>query len=295
MANIEFGLIVRPTVQDLPADSLMEYNWNAIQAVAGSFTTLWVEDHLQWDAAPTLECITTLSYLAGAFPDFQVGTVVLSQSYRNPALVAKMAANLQLLTGGRFILGIGTGWKEDEYHAYGYPFPDPRTRLEQLEEAVLIIRSMWSTYPATFIGRHYRIEEAYCKPAPAFSIPLLIGGGGEHYTLKLVARYADWWNYNSCTVEEYARKVAILKKHCAAIGRDPAGIRLTYLATVSVAEHPSQVVRHPLKHYIAGNAKEVITELRQFCEIGVTHFMVKFPSIVDVRNFVENVVPYVPS
>jgi hypothetical protein len=89
-----------------------------------------------------------------------------------------------------------------------------------------------------------------------------------------VARFADWWNYNSCTVSEYAHKVAILHKHCAALGRDPTEIRLTYLATVSVAKDQSQVVRHPQKHYIAGNAIEVVKELRQFCELGVTHFMV---------------------
>jgi|SRR5947207_450998 len=292
MANAEFGLIVRPTSQDLPVNTLLEYNWNAIQTVSTSFTTLWVEDHLQWSEAPTLECITTLSYLAGAFPAFQLGTAVLSQAYRNPALIAKMAANLQFLTGGRLILGIGTGWKEDEYHAYGYPFPDPKTRVEQLEETIFLIRSMWTSSPAYFRGHHYHIEGAYCEPRPAFPIPLLIGGGGELRTLKLVARYADWWNYNSCTVEEYARKVAILKKYCAAIGRDPAEIRLTYLATVSVAEDPSQVLRHPEKHYVAGNATEVIKELQQFCEVGVTHFMVKFLNLAQLRHFVQDIVPH---
>lgn len=292
MDNVEFGLIIRPTTQPLQVNTLLEYNWSAIHAVAANFTTLWVEDHLQWSENPTLECITTVSYLAGAFPTFRLGTVVLSQSYRNPALIAKMAANLQFLSGGRFILGIGTGWKADEYQAYGYPFPNAKTRLEQLEEAILIIRSMWDTHPATFIGQHYRIEKAYCEPRPTVSIPLLIGGGGERHTLKLVARYADWWNYNSCTIEEYARKVAILKKYCSAIGRDIAEIRLTYLATVSVAEDPSQVIRHPEKHYIAGNAAEVIRELRQFCEVGVTHFMVKFPSLSDLKNFVRDVVPF---
>jgi alkanesulfonate monooxygenase SsuD/methylene tetrahydromethanopterin reductase-like flavin-dependent oxidoreductase (luciferase family) len=292
MVNIEFGLIVRPTTGSSQVNTLLEYNWNAIQAVSASFTTLWVEDHLQWGEDPTLECITTLGYLAGAFPTFKVGTIVLSQSYRNPALIAKMAANLQFLSGGRFILGIGTGWKADEYHAYGYPFPNPKIRVEQLEEVIHINQSMWSSSHATFIGRHYSIKDAYCEPRPTVAIPLLIGGGGEQRTLKLVARYADWWNYNSCTVEEYARKVTILKKYCSVIGRDLADIRLTYLATVSVAEDPSQVVRHPEKHYIAGNATEVIRELRQFCDVGVTHFMVKFPDLANLRNFVQDVVPH---
>ncbi len=292
MANVDFGLIVRPTTQEQPASTLLDYNWNAIGSLSSSFSTLWVEDHLQWDKSPTLECLTTLSYLAGAFPTFRVGTVVLSQAYRNPALVAKMVANLQFITGGRVIFGIGTGWKEDEYQAYGYSFPDSKTRVEQLEEAILIIRSMWTSQLANFVGQHYRTEGAYCEPRPVFPIPLLIGGGGEQRILKLVARYADWWNYNSCTAEEYARKLAILKKYCATLGRDPTEIRLTYLATVSVAEDPSQVVRHPQKHFIAGNAKEVVDELRHFCELGVTHFMVKFPDLANLRHFVEDVAPY---
>jgi alkanesulfonate monooxygenase SsuD/methylene tetrahydromethanopterin reductase-like flavin-dependent oxidoreductase (luciferase family) len=275
-----------------PANELLNYNRRCIQALSSGFTTLWVEDHLQWGKDPALECLTTLSFLAGEFSNFRLGTVVLSQSYRNPALVAKMLANLYFLSGGRLILGIGAGWKDDEYHAYGYPFPDAMTRLEQLEEAIIIIRSMWISRPTTFTGKHFRIQNAYCEPQPYPPIPLLIGGGGEQRTLNLVARYADWWNFNSCTVEEYAHKLAILRKHCERVGRDPAEIRLTYLATVSVAEDPSQVVRHPQKHFIAGNSKEVVQELKQFCALGVTHFMVKFPDFTNLRSFVENVVPH---
>ena len=91
---------------------------------------------------------------------FRVGALVLRQSYRNPALTAKMAANLQLLFEGRFVLGLGAGWKEDEYHAYGYPFPDTKTRLEELEEAAIIVKAMWSARPATFTGKHYNIRDA---------------------------------------------------------------------------------------------------------------------------------------
>jgi len=292
MRNVDFGLIIRPTMQEQAAGTLLDYNWSAIRSLSTHFSTLWVEDHLQWDNAATLECLTTLSYLAGAFPTFRIGTVVLSQAYRNPALVAKMAATLQFLTGGRLIVGVGAGWKEDEYDAYGYQFPDPKTRVEQLEEAIFIMQSMWTSQPASFIGRHYRIEEAYCEPRPPIPIPLLIGGGGERRTLKLVARYADWWNYNSCTVEEYAHKLAILQKHCASLGRDPAEIRLTYLATVSVAEDSSKALRHPQKHFIAGNATEVIRELQRFCGLGVTHFMVKFPDLTNLKYFVQAVVPH---
>lgn len=294
MRDIDFGLIIRPSSFGLSISpsELPEYNRRFIRALSSSFTYIWMEDHLQWGSDDTLEIFTTLGLLAGEFPKFKVGSLVLCQSYRNPALVAKMAANLQFLTSGRLVLGIGAGWKEDEYQAYGYPFPDAKTRVEQLEEAILIVRSMWTSELADFTGRHYHIANAHCEPRPFIPIPLLIGGGGEQFTLKLAARYADWWNYNSCTVEEYARKVAILKRYCAALGRDPTEIRLTYLATVSVAEAPSQVVRHPQKHYIAGNAIEVVKELKEFCKLGVTHFMVKFPDIANLTYFVEEVVPH---
>src|SRR5258708_1146809 len=188
---------------------------------------LRLEGQLEFGETVKQESMTTLRYFAGEFPRFDVGSRVLCQSYGNSALTAKMAANLQLLSGGRFILGLGAGWKEDEYHAYGYPFPDTKTRLEQLEEAAIIVKAMWSSRPATFVGKHHSIHDAYCEPRPDPPIPLLIGGGGEEKTLAIVARRADWWNFNSCTVEEYAHKVAMLKSHCARLGRDPAEIKLT--------------------------------------------------------------------
>ena len=222
----------------------------------------------------------------------RVGALVLCQSYRNPALVAKMAANLQVASGGRFVLGLGAGWKEDEYEAYGYAFPDTRTRLEQLEEAAIIMKAMWSSTPATFVGRHYSVHDAYCVPRPEPAIPLLIGGGGEERTLAVVARRADWWNFNSCTVEEYAHKVAVLKRHCEQVGRNPAEIKLTYLSTASVSEKPDEVVRSPQKHFVAGSSAEVIAELERFCEVGVTHFMFRFLDPESLERFVGTVVPH---
>src|SRR6059058_2254677 len=211
MATIEFGLMLQPFATNFPGSDLFEYNRRLIKLLSQGFTTLWAEDHLQSGETAILESVTTLSYFAGEFPQFRVGTLVLCQSYRNPALLAKMAANLQLISGGRLILGLGAGWKEDEYRAYGYPFPDARTRTEELEEAIIIIKSMWTSQPATFVGKHYQIHDAYCEPPPSPIIPLLIGGGGEQRTLGIVARYADWYNFNSCTVEEYAHKVSVLK------------------------------------------------------------------------------------
>jgi alkanesulfonate monooxygenase SsuD/methylene tetrahydromethanopterin reductase-like flavin-dependent oxidoreductase (luciferase family) len=292
LATIDFGLMLRQNDPGHSLQELLAYDRQCIEALKAGFSTLWLEDHLQVGDTDALECLTTLSYLAAQYPQFKIGSLVLSQSYRNPALLAKMAANLQLLTGGRVILGLGAGWKEDEYRAYGYSFPPIKTRMEELEECIQILRALWSTQqPATFKGQYYQIVNAYCAPQPSPAIPLLIGGGGERRTLSIVARYADWWNFNSCPVEEYAHKLAILKQHCERIGRDPSEIKLTYLSTLSVSEDPTRVQRHPSKHYIAGSVEEVTRELWRFVEIGVTHFMFRIPNVETLEHFVEHVMP----
>ncbi|MDQ2885947.1 MAG: LLM class flavin-dependent oxidoreductase [Chloroflexota bacterium] len=292
MATLDFGLMLRHNDPSFSIAELIVYNRSCIEMLSSGFTTLWLEDHMQGGSTDALEALTTLSYLSAAYPRFNIGNLVLSQSYRNPALLAKMLANLHALTGGRAILGIGAGWKEEEYRAYGYPFPPVKTRMEQLEEAVQIIRAMWSAQPATFEGRHYSIHNAYCAPQPSPAIPILIGGGGEQRTLAIVARYADWWNFNSVPVEEYARKLAILKQHCERIGRDPSEIKLTYLCTLSISEDSTQVKRDPTKHFIAGNAAEVTRELERFSEVGVTHCMFRIPDLETLHNFVNNVAPH---
>ncbi|GAC1366157.1 MAG: LLM class F420-dependent oxidoreductase [Ktedonobacteraceae bacterium] len=291
MGTVEFGLMLRQNDPHHPLHELIAYNRRCIEALTAGFTTLWLEDHLQVGKIDELECLTTLSYLAALYPQFKIGTLVLAQSYRNPALLAKMAANLQALSGGRLILGLGAGWKEDEYLAYGYPFPDIKTRMEELEDAIHVLRTMWTQQPATFEGRHYQVRAAYSAPQPEPAIPLLIGGGGEQRTLAIVARHADWWNFNSCTVEEYDRKLSILKQHCQRAGRDIAEIKLTYLATLSVAEDPAQVKRDPKKHFIAGSAAEVTRELEQFQALGVRHFMFRIPDLATLKHFVAHVVP----
>src|SRR5258708_8064621 len=151
MGRLEFGLMLRQNDPSLSMTELVEYNRRCIQKLSIGFTTLWLEDHLQWGTTDTLENFTTLCYLAAEYPQFNIGPLVLCQSYRNPALLAKMAANLQILSGGRVVIGLGAGWKEDEYVAYGYPFPPIKIRMEQLEEAVQILRAMLTTPPATFI------------------------------------------------------------------------------------------------------------------------------------------------
>ncbi len=301
--DITFGWVIYPVPRGqseaemaTPTTSgraLMEANERYIEALRPHFNTIWVEDHFQWDNKPVLEAVTTLTYLSGRHEGFRWGHIVLGQSYRNPALTAKMAANLQLMTGGNFILGIGAGWKEDEYRAYGYPYPSAGERIDQLEDAAQIIRALWTQSPATFHGKHYSIENAECQPQPDPPIPLLIAGGGEKKTLRVVAKYADWWNFNFSTPEEYAQKQRVLEGHCREIGRDPGEIVQTYYGVMQFVDDPASIDRRDF-HLVAGTPDMVTRELEQFIKLGVKHFqfrIVDFPRMDGLQTFIEKVLP----
>lgn len=303
--GVTFGYVI-PTVprgfsDEVMADpseatrALVAAIGRAIEVVRGHFGTVWVEDHFQWGVnRPVLEAMSTLFYLAGQHEDTRYGTIVLGQSYRNPALLAKMGAILQALTRGKFILGIGAGWKEDEYRAYGYPYPSDGERIEQLEEAVQVIRAMWSRSPASFEGKHYRIDNAECQPLPNPPIPILIGGGGEKKTLRVVAKYADWWTAPVQSLEEYAHKRQVLAEHCRAVGRDPSEITHTFCARVSIVEHVGDAYKGPGRYVIGGTPDIVTRELEQLIAWGVKHFQLSFfgfPHTEDIELFINRVIP----
>jgi hypothetical protein len=189
-----------------------------VPRLAGYFRGLWMTDHFFWEEAPTYEAWTVLSVLADRYPTFEIGPIVLGQGYRNPALMAKMAATLQALSGGRFVMGIGAGWKEDEYHAYGYPYPRPGIRVSQLEDTLEIFKRLW-TQPGkvSYQGKHYHIKDAYCEPKPDPVPPLLVGGGGDRTTL-LAARFADWWNIPDAGWPKYSDRLRVVREHCVTIG-----------------------------------------------------------------------------
>jgi len=303
-SDITFGWTIEPVPKgfsdEVMADpnrageALADANERFIEIARPHFDTVWVEDHFQWGKRATLEAMTTLSYLAGKFDDMRFGHIVLGQSYRNPAYTAKMAANLHLLTKGKFILGIGAGWKEDEYRAYGYPYPPAGERIAQLDEAAQIIKLMWSESPATFHGKYYHIEDAECLPQPDPAIPLLIAGGGEKKTLQVVAKHADWWNHNTCTSEEFAHKQRVLEGHCRDVGRDPAEILHTHFAYVSLVDDPSKVARREGIYVVGGTADMVTRELEEFVRLGVKHFQIRlldFPKTDGIESFINKVIP----
>ncbi len=306
---VRFGL----RVPDFPVDgtrgtAFIQQITDTLAAGRGAFASAWVADHFvpwaefQDSLTDVHECWSTVCYLAGMFPEYMLGSIVLSQSYRSPALLAKMSATLQTLSGGRLILGIGAGWKEDEYLAYGYPFPDTPARLKQLEEAVQIIRRMWMEPRATFHGHHYHIDGAICEPKPDPIPPILIGGGGKKVLLRLVAQYADWWNFPGGTLENYGDLLATLRAHCDKVGRDYASITKTWMtecvaiaATTAEAERLAQASPFFGRgEAIMGTPDEVAAQLRRFVDVGVAHFMLRFadfPRTDGVRLFAQEVIP----
>src|SRR6266568_8298527 len=189
------------------------------------FEAIWLVDHFHTVPYPsqevTFECWMSLAALARDTNRVRVGQIVTCNSYRNPALVAKMASTLDVLSHGRLTFGIGAGWYEPDYRAYGYAFPDGPERLRQLQEAVQVILAMWTQQEATFEGKYYQIRGAINQPKGVQKphIPLLIAGSGEQVTLRLVAQYADACNVGG-DPDTVARKFAVLKKHCESVGRD---------------------------------------------------------------------------
>ncbi len=292
---MEYGWVIQPSARDQDAAaSLLANNHKFLTATRNYFQTAWVEDHFQWDDHPTLECWTTLAYYAAEYPEFTWGPIVLGQAYRNPALVAKMAATLQFLTAGRTVLGLGAGWKEDEHLAYGWGIAPPRERVEQFAEAIQIIRAMWTQSPATLRGKYYSIDKAYCEPRPTPPIPLMLGTSGERVGLRLVAQYADWWNGAFSTVQEYKHKLDVLGQHCAAIQRDPATIKKTCFQFVSLSEVPERLDHREGMHIIAGSPDEVTRELEQFRNLGVELLMLRFldfPQTEGLDLFLQKVQP----
>ncbi len=199
---------------------LVDKTFPYLDQVADAFDSLWFPDHVQYGSHDVAEGWSLLAYALARYPDKICGHAVLCNSFRNPAHLAKMAATMQHLSGGRVVVGIGAGWNEEEYRSYGWEFPSPKTRIAQLAESIQIMRALWTDTPVTFHGEHYQITEAYCEPKPQPVPPVMVGGAGEKFTLRVVAEHADWWNYIYGGREEYARKQAILQEHCRAVGRD---------------------------------------------------------------------------
>jgi len=253
-----------------------------LPTVVEHFDSLWIADHFYgFDERtdPFLEAWTTLTWLAGKFDDIELCHHVLGHGYRPPALTAKMAATLQVLSGNRFILGIGAGWRGDEYEAYGYDFPKPSVRFGQLEELIQICRLMWTEDHPSFQGQHFTINDASAPPRPTKVPPICIGASGEKIGLPLVGRQADMWNGQMLDIEEWLRKRDIVHASAEAAGRDPADIVLSTTIERGLPESDE-------------DSEKWVSSLAKRAGLGLGHFVLDFGhprSTEPIERFAEQV------
>ncbi len=266
--ELKFGWL-SPVIGNAGSDhqSIVIYQEEHIlPTVVEYFDSLWIADHFYgFDARtdPFLEAWTTLTWLAARFPDVMLCHHVLGHGYRPPALTAKMAATLQTLSGGRFILGIGAGWRGGEYEAYGYDFPKPSVRFAELEEMLEICRLMWTEDHPTFQGEYFSIDDAAAPPLPDIVPPICIGASGEKIGLPLVGRQADMWNCSARNVDDWNRKLGIVQDSAAAARRDPHDIEL---CTTLEAPLPTT----------DAESEELATKVRDLVDLGLSYFTMDF-------------------
>lgn len=277
-----------------------------LDETVGPYESIWMPDHVMYANRNVAEGWSLLVYALARYEDKVVGHQVLCNSFRNPAHLAKMTATCQALSGGRVVLGIGAGWNEEEYDAYGWPFPRARVRIEQLAESIQICRAMWTDTPVHFEGKHYTIEGAYCEPKPEPVPPVMVGGSGEKYLLRVVAQHADWWNYIYTTPEEYAHKQTVLKEHCRVVGREYEEIEQMVAAQFVIAETEAEVkkmverddVRPVATNGFAGTPEQATEMLLKAVEMGASRISVGFadsPRTDGTLLFNEQVLPHLTS
>jgi F420-dependent oxidoreductase-like protein len=266
------------------------------------YHSLWLFDHFYHfpfiGNRSILEPWTLMSVLAGATTTIRFGTLVLCNGYRPPALLAKMAATLDTLSGGRLEFGYGAGWHQEEFGGYGYDFPPVPTRIRQMEEGLTVIKKLWTEEHATFSGKHYCVTAAVCEPKPVQRPhpPITIGGGGERLLLRAVARHADIWNYFPAPLPEFEHKTRVLDDHCRAIGRDPQTLERSLMTPTITAEWEKEV-RDRLDaakgrgymwtfsgNYVQGTPDIVVPRFRDYIRRGVSFFIIQLPDSRDLKQ-----------
>jgi F420-dependent oxidoreductase-like protein len=242
---------------------------------------LWIGDHFMPNQPDTSgywqESWTALAGIAASVPRIRLGTLVTGNTYRNPCILAKEVAQVDVISGGRVTLGIGAGWQENEHVAYGVTYPPVGERLKRLEESVQILRSLFDTARASFDGAYYQVKDAPLSPRPVQErLPILIGGGGEKVTLRLVAQYADQWNVTG-PAEVVAHKSGVLREHCERAARDPATIHRTGAMLVNVEDsRTGGGLGHGPNWVNISRAADLVDALTPFAEAGVNEMIIHF-------------------
>src|SRR3954454_13929124 len=288
---------------DVAPDALFErISEIALTAEASGFSSLSYMDHLH-QIGPVgppenymLEGYSMLAATAARTSKINLGLLVGGVTYRNPALVAKLATTLDIISSGRAVLGIGAAWFEEEHRAYGFEYPSLKERFERLEEALQIFRLMFREDVATFEGKHYRVDGAFNNPKPIRGdIPILIGGSGERKTLRFVAKYGDGCNLFG-DVERVKHLLGVLEGHCEDVGRDPAEITKTRMGTMFIAHRHEDAVAK-LEAVVArandpdraratafvGEPDEVASQVQEYLDAGLDGITFSMPDVHDTE------------
>jgi F420-dependent oxidoreductase-like protein len=270
------------------------------------YHSIWLVDHF-WNRgvpeADVLECTATMSALAAGTQRLRIGSLVLCHSFRNPAMTAKVFATIDHISNGRLEIGLGAGWMDEEYRAYGYDFPSTGTRLRQLEEGVQILKLMFTEKKASFQGRYYTVADAFNNPKPMQKPhpPITIGGSGEKTMLKIVAKYADRWNCPA-GYRSFEHKLDVLKQHCQAVGRDFNSINISEQLLVCIGATDAEVEdkwkisqRLPFwRTAIKGTPTQIVEQLRERVRKGISFFTVIFGDLnspQSIELFAREVMP----
>jgi F420-dependent oxidoreductase-like protein len=330
---VKFGVLV-PQGWHIDLESIVDPEDKAeamirvgVEAEKLGYDSIWLYDHFHTVPYATLEtnfeCWMSTAALARETSRVRIGQLVTCNSYRNPALLAKMASTVDVLSHGRLDFGIGAGWYEEEYLAYGYPYPDGPERLRMLGEALQIFHAMWTEPYATFEGKYYQVRGAINEPKGVQKphIPIWVGGGGEKVTLKLVAKYADACNIGGINPDVYRHKFDVVRQHCEDVGRDYNSIIksaevFTHLvlpgqtaeqATAKQRRDSGKLVGHEmsLQEFRQGNIRgypqgfigstqEAIETFSRLIEAGVDYFIVYLNDVAHLDTlhaFAEEVIP----
>ena len=297
MTKIKFGIQIEPQ---------FGYDFETVRKIVlmaeqQGFYSIWSSDHFfLHENATEINCLEAWSMLAAISSittKIRMGTLVTGNSYRNPALLAKIASTVDHISKGRLEFGIGAGWKKIEYDAYGYYYPPVKERMEALEEALQIIKLLWTEPKATFEGKHYTIKEAISFPKPVqFLPPIFIGGTSKKYILKMVAKYGDYCNFGwFVPPDEIPDLLNVLKDHCQKIGRDYESVGKSFFAYVILGENETEldelVEKLAKKRNLTpedykkrlgngvffGTPEQVKERFDRLIDLGFTYFQVMFP------------------
>ena len=263
-----------------------------------AFETFWTFDHLMPIGGdmdgPCHECYTTMAAFAAATKRIRIGALVSGMAYRNPALTLKMAAQVDVVSNGRFDFGIGAGWAEREFKAFDIPFASPKERIGKLRETVELAKQLWTGDPAkkvTYEGKYVRAHDLFLNPQPVQRPrpPILIGGGGEQLTLRVVARHADIW-HGFGDLATLKRKIGLIHEYARGYGRDPSEITISTNVPIWVGEPPARAAAPqragtPPPNILSGDPAAIEARIREYVDLGITYFILGSPGGYNLDNW----------